>query len=679
MTFKVKGGIQIGANSAVDSDALFQQIEASTSVRPTLLLDFARSKTIDARLSFVRASNASYIAQDGLIRYVTTNQPRIEHDPITAECKGLLIEAGRANEQRWSENFSDNSYWSKTNLRVAENNAIAPDGTFTATRVYESVDATGTFHWIASSGVTISASANVTQSIYAKAGEVSRVGLYPISSSNGCWFNLSTGAVISNDAGTTATITPYPNGWYRCTATISSNATATTANPSLYMVTPAGTQYTGNNNTVYLWGHQFDAAKFASSYVPSLPAFTSRASNGTYYDSTGTLVNATTNVARYTYTPSDLSVAPKLLTEPASTNLFTYSEQLDHVNWGKGPGDTVTANTVVAPDGTTTAETYTKGTSSNYSFVRQGFGGIAANTTYTISCFVKKNNYRYIGLRAAGGALPSGVGGGYHAAFDFDTESFVANTPADYKTGFQRLANGWYRIFATINLTPASTAAGWQLGISVTDSIGYEFWDSTSGAVSVYVWGMQAEVGFLTSYIPTIASATRAADAVTISTPVREAEYVSMPITSTKMATAEGTMYLEAQIDGDTAGNQYVLDFGNGTTDALTAIRAISDNLQFVQYTAGYSQGSLGLINTAFANTPFKTAVAYSNTGWLGYANGFRLDGVAGPGWGVSPYGTITIGSGYSGAGVVRRMTVKGVSYYSNKLSNTELEVLTSS
>lgn len=677
MTFKVKGGIQIGANSAVDTDALFQQIELGPSVRPTLLLDFARSKTVDSRISFARSTGASLVAADGLIRYVGVNQPRIEHDPTTGECKGLLIEAGRYNEMRFSEGFANNTYGLKNNLRVAENVATAPDGTFTATRLFASVDASANYHYIAHPGVTWTPSTIVTQSLFAKRGDVDRIALYPCNSSNGVWFNILTGTVSSNDTGTTGTITSYANGWYRCTATVTANATATTIYPGFYTVSTSGTSYVGNNDTTYIWGHQVENIGFASSYIPAIPTFSSRASNGTYYDANGILQTAASNVARYSYTPSNLSLAPKLLTEQASTNLLTYSMHFDTANWTKGADITATANTTTAPDGTNTGQTITKAANTNYSFVRQGFAAISSNTTYTISCFVKKNNYRYVGLRAASGTLPSGATGGDHATFDFDTETF-AYAPADYKTGFQKINNGWYRIYATVNLTVASMSGSWQLGICIPNALGQEIWDSTaSGALSVYAWGMQGETNFLTSYIPTTTSATRATDAVTSTPGLRETEYANVAISTANVVTSEGTLYFEGRVESEATSNEYLIDFGDGTVNELTAIRSISGQLQFVQYTGGSSQGTVTLESPYTTGTPFKVAVAFSNSSYVGVSNG-TIKGVVGPFNGILPFGTLTLGAGYNGAGTARRLLIKSASYYPSKLSNTEMIAITS-
>jgi len=65
------------------------------TVFPALNLDFINSQTVDPRVTFTRASSATRVNQVGLIEVVDVNTPRIDYDPITFACKGLLIEEAR--------------------------------------------------------------------------------------------------------------------------------------------------------------------------------------------------------------------------------------------------------------------------------------------------------------------------------------------------------------------------------------------------------------------------------------------------------------------------------------------------------------------------------------------------------------------------------------------------------
>jgi len=70
------------------------------NIRPTLNLNFALSKRVDPRITFVRATTATYFDQDGVLQSAANNQGRITFDPSTLDCQGLLIEEQRTNSIR---------------------------------------------------------------------------------------------------------------------------------------------------------------------------------------------------------------------------------------------------------------------------------------------------------------------------------------------------------------------------------------------------------------------------------------------------------------------------------------------------------------------------------------------------------------------------------------------------
>jgi hypothetical protein len=69
-------------------------------VRPSLLIDFANSKTVDPRIVFTRASVATYFDCCGVLRTALAGEPRIDHDPVTLACLGIPIEEQRTNSIR---------------------------------------------------------------------------------------------------------------------------------------------------------------------------------------------------------------------------------------------------------------------------------------------------------------------------------------------------------------------------------------------------------------------------------------------------------------------------------------------------------------------------------------------------------------------------------------------------
>ena len=103
------------------------------NVRPSLNLNFARSKTLDPRITFERASVGTYVDENGLIKTAAADEARFDHDPATGESFGLLIEESRTNLITYSEDIS-NAAWAKTGslAPITNNGAISPDGLQTA-------------------------------------------------------------------------------------------------------------------------------------------------------------------------------------------------------------------------------------------------------------------------------------------------------------------------------------------------------------------------------------------------------------------------------------------------------------------------------------------------------------------------------------------------------------------
>lgn len=201
-----------------------------------------------------------------VLQTATTNSPRFDHDPITGESKGLLIEEQRTNLESDSRNFS--SGWSG-NAAVMANQTIAPDGTLTA---YKLRTTTVNNHQSYFSTRAANANTTYTQSVYAKAAENRILYLmqYDGTTNSGAYFDLVTGTIATIDAGVTATITAVSNGWYRCSITHTTSATATGERVQLAL--PRATNgdyiYTGDGYSgIYVWGPQLEVGSFPTTYI----------------------------------------------------------------------------------------------------------------------------------------------------------------------------------------------------------------------------------------------------------------------------------------------------------------------------------------------------------------------------------------------------------------------------
>jgi hypothetical protein len=81
----------------------YNKADFITYGKPSLFLDFANKKSLTDRISgnnlitFTRTSTGTYVDADGSIKTASANEPRFDHDPVTGESLGLLIEEQRTN------------------------------------------------------------------------------------------------------------------------------------------------------------------------------------------------------------------------------------------------------------------------------------------------------------------------------------------------------------------------------------------------------------------------------------------------------------------------------------------------------------------------------------------------------------------------------------------------------
>jgi hypothetical protein len=250
---------------------------ASTTGVPALVLDFLTTTSLDSRITFTRASTATFVGSNGLIQSAAINAPRFDYDPVTLAAKGLLIEEQRTNLVTYSEQFNDAS-WTKTNATITANATTSPDGTTNADTLVENT-ALGTHDF--RRNISASASTAYTQSIFLKAAGRTRGQMQMFGNGGGTTvtFNLTTVTATAAGSyggwtGASATITNYGNGWYRITSTATTNVGLTVLTYATFLENAAGSaSYTGDGvSGMHLYGAQFEAGAFATSYIPTVAA-----------------------------------------------------------------------------------------------------------------------------------------------------------------------------------------------------------------------------------------------------------------------------------------------------------------------------------------------------------------------------------------------------------------------
>lgn len=248
-------------------------------IRPTLDLNFAGSQAVDPRITFTRNSIATYFDKFGVMQIAGINQPRIDFDPVTGECKGLLIEEQRTNLLTYSEQF-DNVSWVKSGGTITANTVVSPDGTIDADKLVENTSAG--VH-VTAQNVSMTSGVSYTFSIFAKAGERSRL-LFERSNATLTSFtalvDLVAGDVVSTTGTVTASIAPIGNNWYRISLTVSAASTAAGGVQVDLVSTGSTVSYTGDGTSgIYIWGAQLEAGAFPTSYIPTVASQVTRSAD----------------------------------------------------------------------------------------------------------------------------------------------------------------------------------------------------------------------------------------------------------------------------------------------------------------------------------------------------------------------------------------------------------------
>jgi hypothetical protein len=114
---------------------------------------------------------------------------------------------------------------------------------------------------------TFSIGESVTISCFMKAGTVDFgiVRCYAISGGGRAWFNLSNGTVGTENSGITGSIQEYPNGWYRCIISFTTNQSgAIDIAPA-----PADNDYLANatGENILIYGAQLETGSYPTSLI----------------------------------------------------------------------------------------------------------------------------------------------------------------------------------------------------------------------------------------------------------------------------------------------------------------------------------------------------------------------------------------------------------------------------
>ena len=230
-----------------------------TLENPTLDLDPATPSTLDV-ITATRAGVATYTDADGNIASAPANTVRVDHvDGVPM----ILVEPSATNLLDYSEDFS-NAAWTKNNLSV-ESGQTSPSGDTSAFRLNE--DTSAGYHNLYTLGPT--SDEYHTATIYAKAGERTKIVVSLGADSNRVIYDLLAGTFVNSGLGE-GKMEAVSNGWYKC-STSTKYPTPTPVYHLVSLVEDSGARiYTGDGTSgVYIWGAQLEAGSVATSLIPT--------------------------------------------------------------------------------------------------------------------------------------------------------------------------------------------------------------------------------------------------------------------------------------------------------------------------------------------------------------------------------------------------------------------------
>jgi hypothetical protein len=278
----------------------------------------------------------------------------------------------------------------------------------------------------------------------------------------------------------------------------------------------------------------------------------------------------------------------KSLADVPSTNLIKNSQQFE--NWNKYQSS-VSANTTIAPDGTSTADTNieTSGLTGNRG-VQQQLTGMTSGQTYTFSIYAKNFNGRNIQMAVY--EYP-GYTNWYQSNFYLQsgiTSATTINSGSGFRTNVSmvNVGDGWYRCSVSGYITGATQL---QPNINLINSANTTSYTG-DGVSGVYLWGGQFEVGpVATTYIPTTTtSSSRVPTWVDIS---KGGNNGTLSSGLTYNYSNGGSLVFNPTTSGYTQVNSTILKDSGGTINVWCYPTALPT-------TAGYIVGTVGTNSDRF-------------------------------------------------------------------------------
>ena len=388
----------------------------------------------------------------------------------------------------------------------------------------------------------------------------------------------------------------------------------------------------------------------------------SRTTEGTFTNKDGYLETAPIDVPRLDYRDTDGSLlkCPELLLEPTSTNLLLQSETFDNASWSKITS-TTEANASISPNGTMTADKWSRTTVAN-NRIQQIITKSAVATKYSFSVYVKKANEDYFSMRMSG-SYPARVDVIFNLSNGTVVSEATASGFSNLESSIVSVGNGWYKCVVSAT-TDATTSLSLMFSASDSPSAQVDG-TGTSDNASVFLWGAQLELGITaTSYIKTTTSAT-----------TRGIDVCDLAGTVDTFNSSEGVLYAEIKaLSDDLTTRNICISDGTSANRVVFRYMFSSNQIQFlivtanvVQYITTHTFSDITEMN--------KVALTWKKNDFSSWANGVKVSvDVAGD----TPIGLneISFTNGYDNNQNFRGRT-KNIKVYDTALTDTELTELT--
>ena len=232
----------------------------------SLSLDFMTPGVLDPRITFTRASTATFFDSAGMMQTAATNAPRWDYDPSTLQLKGLLLEEARTNSTLQSGNLGI-APWTPAAITVAlpvvtSNQVVAPDGTMSGARiVYPEVIGAGTVSYVRQP--ITPAAAVYAFSMYLR-GAIGGEQLYIMCVDGGQQYNRQAVTLTTS--------------WQRYVM-VTNTLLNTSINFGVGVDLRDAGQTTKPAQTIYAWGVQLEQGTFPTSYIPTTGSAVTRSAD----------------------------------------------------------------------------------------------------------------------------------------------------------------------------------------------------------------------------------------------------------------------------------------------------------------------------------------------------------------------------------------------------------------